>query len=334
MRRKIKIAISIIVVGVMIIGIMDYLGRIVRPTDADISLRAIYTFQEIPENTVEVIVYGSSHAWRGVNVMEMYRKYGIGAYNYGNNWQHINTTSLFLQDSLRTQSPQIAIIETFLVNGVLTDTDINGEIYYTKGLEESKEKMEYLKQCFGYDIERWLSYYIPICGYHDNWINLNKASFNYKDINTVSLLYTNMGFMDTQSITPVTINDMDTFEQKELNGMALSVLDKIVQTCAENDIEIIFYTAPWEGEFAYYDAMEKYAAENGCAYINFFEKLDEAKIDCDTDFCDSGHLNNRGAIKTADYLGNFIVENYDVTDMRLVKENIWEKNLIDASMAE
>lgn len=320
--------ISIIAVSFMLIGIINYMGKIVRPTDTDVAFTAIYTFQELPKDTVEVIVYGSSHAWRGLNVMALYEKYGIGAYNYGCNWQHINTTSLFLQDSLRTQSPKIAIIETYRVNDILTNTDVNGEIYYTRELGPSPARTEYLKQCFGNNAERWLSYYMPLCAYHDNWINLNEASFNYKGIYNDGLC-SRMGFMDSHNITPVVIGDVNTFEQQGLSENAFSVLDKMVQVCRENNVDIIFYTAPWEGEYAYYDAMEKYANENGCAYINFFEKMDEAGIDCNTDFCDPGHLNGSGAVKVAEYLGEFIVDNYDVTDMRLEEGNIWEQNLIN-----
>lgn len=71
--------------------------------------------------------------------------------------------------------------------------------------------------------------------------------------------------------------------------------------------------------------MEKYAEDHGCAYINLFEKMDEIGIDCSTDFCDKNHMTNSGAMKVADYLGRYIVENYDVTDMREVKGNLWER---------
>lgn len=71
--------------------------------------------------------------------------------------------------------------------------------------------------------------------------------------------------------------------------------------------------------------MEKYAEDHGCAYINLFEKMDEIGIDCSIDFCDKNHMTNSGAMKVADYLGRYIVENYDVTDMREVKGNLWER---------
>lgn len=69
-----------------------------------------------------------------------------------------------------------------------------------------------------------------------------------------------------------------------------------------------------------------YAEENDCIYIDFFEKVEEIGLNCDTDFQDKGHLNTSGARKIANYLGRFISENYDITDMRMVEGNIWEKN--------
>ena len=44
-------------------------------------------------------------------------------------------------------------------------------------------------------------------------------------------------------------------------------------------------------------------------------------------FADEGHLNDSGARKVANYLGKYIVDHYDVTDMRKVSGNAWEKAL-------
>lgn len=306
-------------------GIIHKLGMIVRPINTDVAFNVIDTFHDMPENTLEVIGYGSSHNWCSMNVKEMYEKYGIGAYNYGCNWQHINTTELFLKDSLLTQSPKVVLIETFLVNDLLENVNINGEIYYTRGITEFEGKQEYLKQCFGNDIGRYLSYYMPLCAFHDNWVNLEKRSFLKRADGTN--FYATMGYLGEIGVTPVTISDPFTFEQKELSESAITVLDEIVHICNENNIEIIFYTAPYQGTYVYSDAIKAYARENGCAYLNLFEYFDYIGIDCETDFYDEGHLNDNGAIKVSDFLGDYIVNNYYITDFRTVEGNIWEQNL-------
>ncbi|MDD6072598.1 MAG: hypothetical protein PUC12_17575 [Clostridiales bacterium] len=319
MKHKIKRLAGCIIVICLLIGSIHYTGCLLRPTDTDVALNAINTFHNMPENSFEVIAYGSSHVWRGLNVMEMYEKYGISAYNYGCNWQHMNTTRLFFEDSLRTQSPKVIIIETYLVNKLLEDKNMNGEIYYTRGISQFEAKSEYLKQCFGDDKERYLSYYMPLCAFHDNWTALCEQSFSdgYKraEFNDTR------GYLYTEGGSPIEIGDWQAFKQKELSEKALDILDSIVQECNERGIRIIFYTAPYQGEYNYSDAMEQYAEKNGCEYFNLFEKMDEVGIDCNTDFCDKGHLNNNGAVKVADYLGAYIVQNYDVTDIREDKKD-------------
>ena len=128
MKTKIKRIVGVIVTVVLIAYGVNKLGYLLRPVNTDIAISTIDTFHDMPENSFEVIGYGSSHMWRGMSAMELYNKYGIGAYNYGCNWQNINTTQLFLEDSLKTQSPKVALIETFNVDSLKHDTNIDGEI--------------------------------------------------------------------------------------------------------------------------------------------------------------------------------------------------------------
>ena len=324
MKRRIKIVLSCMIVICIIAFVIDYVGRICVPEYTGDAFNTIEAFHNLPEDSVEVMVYGSSHAWKGLNCIEMYENYGIGAYNYGCNWQHINTTSLFFEDSLRTQSPKVILVETYLVNDVLSDIDMNGEIYYTRGISHFDAKSEYLEECFGNEYERYLSYYVPFVAFHSNWKNISRWSFANP---TDSYDFTkSMGYLASSKVVDVTLPDYRTFEQKELCEKAIKVLDNMVKICRENDIEIIFYTVPYAGEYCYFDAMKEYAEENGCKYINLFEKMDEMGFDSSTDFQDAGHLNDSGARKVAKYLGKYISENYEVTDMRKIENNLWENN--------
>ena len=74
------------------------------------------------------MIYGSSRAWKGCDTTVMADEYGLSAYNYGCNWQAINTTALFLQDSLLTQTPKVVCIETGLVDDIEKNTGMDGQI--------------------------------------------------------------------------------------------------------------------------------------------------------------------------------------------------------------
>ena len=102
MKRKIQNVLGCLaVLALVVLGVLR-LNVLLRPVDTDSPVNAIETFHTLPENSVEVMGFGSSHMWLGVDSMTMYQNYGIGFYNYGCNWQEINTTLLFLKDALRT----------------------------------------------------------------------------------------------------------------------------------------------------------------------------------------------------------------------------------------
>jgi hypothetical protein len=284
------------------------IGSLVEPAFTSDGFHAVEAFHSLPEDSVDVIAYGSSHCWKGFNAQTVEENYGLSVYNYGYNWQYINTTSLFIQDSLRTQSPKVILIETFHVNYVHENEDLCGEIYYTKAIPDFKAKQEYLAQCFGDNPGRYLSYYVPLFAFHDNWENI--AYYNFADVTTVESFLDARGYLESDTVYPTEFPDYTTFEQKELSDSAIAVLDNLVQICQEKGIEIIFYTAPYDGEFNYSDAMTKYAEENNCAYLDFFQLLEEANLDGATDLQDYEHLNTSGASKIADYLGQYIVDHY------------------------
>ena len=96
-----KLLCCLLTIMLTICGI-NKLGLLLRPTDTDAAYSQIETFHNLPEDSLEVIAYGSSHVYRGFDPKTLYNEYGIGSYNYGWNWQKINTTKLFILDSLRT----------------------------------------------------------------------------------------------------------------------------------------------------------------------------------------------------------------------------------------
>lgn len=329
MRREImnttvkRILCCLAIILLVVVGAAK-LGFLVRPTDTDICIRAIDTFHEMPENSFEVIGYGSSHMWRGINPRELYSSYGIGSYNYGCNWQNINTTLLFIRDSLVTQKPKVAVIETYLVGSYKSDQNIDGEIYYTTAIDKPDIKKEYLKMCFGNDKERFLSYYMPLCAFHDNWTGINNVSFIPKSEWDYGFEKT-FGFVQLGTVTPVHIADKSEFSQSELDDTSLAILDEIVKVCNENDIQIVFLTIPSQEEYSYSDAMSRYALDKGIKIIDGYDAMigSQMGLDGETDFSDEGHLNVAGADKVSNYLGGYLVNNFELTDFRNINGNIW-----------
>lgn len=328
LKKMLKSALCIAVTLCLTAGAVQYVGTLLDPKWSAGSINAIKAFHMMDEDSIDVIIYGSSHAWKGCDPMIMYQDYGLAAYNYGCNWQAINTTLLFLQDSLRTQKPKVVCIETFHVAVIEEDTNMDGQIYYTRAISTFDGKKEYLKQCFGDDLERYVSYYVPIVMFHDNWNVIDGE--NFFQLPNAEHYVSTMGYESGGTRTEeVVLSDNSTFNQMEIPESSIAILDKMIKVCEENGVNVIFYTAPYEGEYEYSEAMENYADEHGCVYLDLFDYIDEIGINAQTDFQDFAHLNDSGAAKVADFLGEYITSHYDVRDMRLEDGNIWEQNLID-----
>lgn len=325
MKRKLQNALGCLAVLALVgLGILR-LNVLLRPVDTDSPVNAIETFHTLPENSVEVMGFGSSHMWLGVDSMTMYREHGIGFYNYGCNWQELNTTLLFLRDALRTQSPKVVVIDTFNVNNWKQDMNMDGEIYYTTAIPWMRAKLDYLRQSFGpYNKERYLSYFMPLAAFHENWVNLSEASFRAPGQSGDDYRRT-MGYSPSDYMTPVEIPDQTLLEQQTLSDEALGILDEITALCREKNIRLVLCTIPWQGTNVYARTLEELAEYYGFDYVNLYDHLADMGLDGATDFSDTGHLNSSGAAKTADFLGAYLKERFDLTDFRLQPGNLWEE---------
>lgn len=317
-----KKLLAVLVCAALVAAGIAALGSLMRPVDTDTAVKSIQTFHELPENSVEVLAYGSSHIWRGLAVNELYEKYGIGAYNYGCNWQKLNTTQLFFHDSLQTQSPKLVIIETYMVDKILQDVDIDGEIYYTRAVPASPYKRAYLRTCFAGNWGRYLSYYAPLFAFHENRVNLTWANFRRNA--SEADFKASKGFSGSVDVVETQVPDWRTFEQKPLPAASVAILDDLVQTCRARNIDVVFCTVPYGAPYNYADAMAAYAKANGCAYLDGFRAMKAIGLSGKTDFSDEWHLNSSGAKKFADYLGRYLAAHYKLTDMRLQDGTIWK----------
>ncbi len=290
----------------LILTLAQLAGRILDPRFAQDGIDVVKAFESLDENSMDVIVYGSSRAWKGCDTRVMYDKYGINAYNYSANWLSINTTFLFLQNSLKSQKPKIALIETGLVNQIEKDVDLDGQIYCTRFMRPSKEKRDFLKTCFGRRIDRYASYYFPIIMFHDNWNQIDYENFIKPD---TARYHETRGFYPSEGFETFEEPDYENFAQFELDYESIDVLDNMVKICRDNDIEVLFFTIPYADEYNYSDAMKNYAMTKNCSYINLFEHMDEMNLDFSADLKDYEHLNEDGAGKVANYLAEIINDN-------------------------
>lgn len=325
MSKKCKNLIYTLITLMFILLAVHFLGELVRPGDMDLAVDSAAAFHDMPDGSIDVLCMGSSHMWRGYDPITAYREYGIASYNFGCYYQKINTTLLFLQDAFRTQSPKLVVIDTFYCNRLKSDDTFDGELYSTKKISFSADKLRYLHDCFGNDFEKYLNYFVPLTAFHGNWTSLF-AKPNGSDASDIELRDT-FGFASSERTTPSHLPADTVAEQLSLGAEAEEILRRIITLCRANGAEPVFITIPYEEAFAYSDAMRAFSELNDCAYLDLFEHIEEIGLDTETDFSDTSHLNSSGAEKIASFLGKYLSEHFTLPDIRTLPDNAWQKRI-------
>lgn len=278
------------------------------------------SFYELEENTVDVLVIGSSHAYQGINTAVLWEEFGITAFNFCSAAQPIWNTYYYLEEALKTQTPKAIILDTYYVHMTDDYTDESTAIKNTYGLKWSDTKINAIKESF--DTEKTgKQYFISILQYHSRYSDLNKADFYPYQAN--SAMYANhKGFYCYFKSDSVTERDLSVYDYyNEFTEKIDFYYRKIFELAKSKNIPIIPIAIPFNAE-PYHQGFfntAKYIAEKeyGATFYNFLtEYKDAIGLDYSTDFADKQHLNHLGNTKLTRFLGNILKNEYNVFDRR------------------
>ncbi len=289
----------------------------------------IWNFYDLPKNSIDVFVTGSSQIISGVSSPELYNEYGIAAYALGTCSQPVRAGRYWLSEMLRTQSPKVFVYEV----SALYYEDKNPVSHaraFTDMKNTSKNKYQGLKELTDGDTEEMLGYYWSLYGYHSRWNELDKADFTFTDgiyrdshlgFSIINTAYENENTRDNYVVS-YTDNKKGVTEE-----VYLEYLNDMKQICDEEGITMILLKTPrtdWSSEE--YSAIKDLADSMGVEYIdlNFAENFDKLGLGYKSDFMDYKHLNLYGARKVTSYLGKYLSENFTFEDERTQKHSYFK----------
>lgn len=269
----------------------------------------IMAMHEQPINSIDVIGVGSSHMEAALDARLMYEEYGLNAYNCGISWQKFDTSYLVIEDVLKTQSPKLAVIDTYMTNVVKEDTDVDGETLYTRYLHAGKK--EYLTSRFQDNLLSYAGYLFPLITFHERWNRVSESElFNRVDYRNE--FRESRGQTRVGSAVEIQLPDNGSTEQMPIDDKGKQMLDDLLSICYGNDVKVLFVTIPMSESNPYSDAYREYSDQNGCDYIDFTKLTNEIGISETEDFYDEAHMNVYGAAKLSSYLAQYIISHYDI----------------------
>lgn len=290
------------------------------------------------EDTVDVVMIGSSPVYPFYSSPLIYGETGISAYPLSSNVQRPKAIIPLIEEAKKTQNPKLFVLEMrmftfeegrmyenmafargvtdnmkYSVNRIKT---INRLIPSKKEMEERMNDPENKDQPKDSYEERY-TYYFDIFKYHSNWKTLALPS-QWKDI-VYEKDNPRKGFVIRDEVGPLEdeeINELLTRAKTEgtvpIPEEQEERLYELLNYLKENQLNALFIVSPYkmtENQMEMFNYIKPIIEEYGFRFENMNEKYDEIGIDFKTDYYDyGGHVNTKGAIKCTEYLISLLNE--------------------------
>jgi hypothetical protein len=223
---------------------------------------------------------------------------------------HADSNYFILQEFLKTQSPQFVILELYW--DVLDDDfEIKQADTFFQAFNNQKLQLFYIEELFPWNEK--IKYKIPLIRYQSDFINYqNKRLNDWLDFKKESSkqegveYYEYRGFMFCDYV--INLEDKNQYERFDGKNWAFSsvqqsYLEKIINTCEENDLDLIFVTAPVapvsmekiENYNIVHQAINDFSLKNDTPYLDFNIVNEQDRILANENFRDEAHVNFSGA---------------------------------------
>lgn len=280
-------------------------------------------FYKLEKNTVDVLLFGSSHAASSLNPQVIYDTYGIRSYNLSCEQQSPVITYFWLREALKYQSPSVMVLDTYTFHKYIDCYVYNNmnssEAHVHKALDCMK--LSPLKVEAGMAIEKvdptqiGLSFPLLNIRYHSRWKSLGEDDFSLKEMVEHGGIkgFTALGGV-SEGAKDITFRaeDAEAAEAEPMVKIADEYLGKIVDLCRDKKIELVFINIPCGEPIERYKATKEYADAHGIPFFDFNEEDLYHEIGYNREKDLISHPNYHGAEKVSLYIGKLLRDRYHV----------------------
>ena len=313
-RKLINFIKGIIVIAVFVVSIVTA-DRILMHKSEDGYTQMQSYYKQI-DNTVDVLFLGSSKIYCQIDTGILWEEHGIASFDLGGAEAPPWNSYYFLKEALKTQKPKLIIYDASII-GYRHDVLYQPEVWSMTnnyGMHWNLNRIMQLRINTEQDFlfKRLL---FPLDTMHSRYKELTKNDF-VDENNTIN--YKGFDYRNTTEVfeTPDVSTMTESFVIDEKHEKYLRA---IIDLSKENNIPLVVMVTPYvltPDEQGHFNYVEDICMEQGITYIDFNKMYDELSLDFTTDMAEKVHLNFSGTKKLTEYLGNYIVNNYDIPDRR------------------
>lgn len=326
-KKALKVACFLLIIG----GMMWALTPIFKPLvyEWNENTDAATTFYAQPENSIETIFLGTSLTECSVSTLDLYEDYGLSAFNLGASRQPIAASYYWMLEAHDYNEETLTTV-VMNVSFMVGDGNGTGYDYAFLSMKNSINKFNLAKDTSD-GLDDFLAAMIPVFGYHTRWSSLDEDDFTYfgfdASISSRGYRYNAVQILNDKNYTNIDIPNyvvqQDEKENDVLDPSCTEYLVRMIEYCEENDLELILVQTPtdeWSDDMHF--GMTEIATEYDVEFLdfNYAPLVDEIEYNVATNSSDMEHMNYYGASKYTAWLGEYLTENCDVTDVRGLDE--------------
>ena len=289
-----------------------FASKLTRPStylEVDNTKAKVDGFYALEENSLDVLGIGTSHLYSGLNPSVLAHYTGLSSYDFAGQCQPMEVTYNYLVEALKTQDPQLVILDIFALSEQASACQINGA--YRANIQDlnfSVNKINAYKNMYDRSL---LSNLFDISLYANRLDEIEYANvddiFEKKDnyYFGYTFVYTT-GDNVWDKPAPIATKAVEPYERR------LLYFNKIVDLCEKEDINLLVIKTPYyitEDDANIYKYIWDICDQKGIPYIDFNYMLDELGYQYEIDG-DSWHATASGAFKITKYLAEYINEHY------------------------
>ncbi len=316
--RRIRECVAFLLALTLLLGAATWLGWFLMPNRTQYGCEWDRYLQE-EENSLDVLFFGSSLCYCDVVPAILWEETGLHTFVLAGPEQTIPTSYYYMAESLKTQNPQLMVLEA-------TSMFYTEYTNYTKAnigyMPWGRNRLEAIFQAA--EEERRLGLLFPIIDYHSRWITLTQADIDRKLEPGTSTM---AGYTLLLDSSPAPKDQYLAYEINDNYRRNLTFVEKIRDLCAEEGVELLLYTTtaaakvPPKCMEVFYEDMERL----GVRLVDFNPYMEEMNIDYDKDWYDGLHFNLYGAEKFTRWLAGFL-ETYQMMPGN-ADEALWQERL-------
>lgn len=327
MKDFFKITFKCLLVLVMFVGMFYYLTPYFRK---DRSKDGDY-FRNLPKDSIDVIALGSSHMQYAFNPGIFYEGSGYYSYVMGSPCQPFPMSYSMLKEVLKTQSPEVAVVDVFTLLPQSEVCFADGMFYKAIDRMEGETRLEAADHIPEKNFK--MHYKYDLIMNHSNWktMDLNHFDEVIENGKKAEGLDPEMGYVRSLPERPdySPLITYETSEKISLQDFEKQQIDDLIELCKEHNIHLIFVKTPYiidQDNTNKLHAIWSYLDSKQVPYIDFIEKSQELHWFLNMDG-DTWHNNVWGSEIISNYLAKFVKKN------KLVSRH-QENKVIDSLISE